>query len=65
MMNQLSFGFKYIFDRRGLLVLLLVFSFSNMVTATIDVVIPPLIMQQATPKEFGFVASFAGLFSLL
>jgi hypothetical protein len=65
LLTELSFGWRYIVARPGLLGLLLFFAASNFLMSTVVVLSTPLILSFASPAVLGTVLSVAGCGLLL
>jgi MFS transporter, DHA3 family, macrolide efflux protein len=65
LLREAAAGWRYISARSGLLTLLLLFALSNAVLGFVQVLIPPLVLDFASPAALGRVVSFAGLGMLI
>lgn len=63
--GELSFGLRYIFQRPGLLIILLVISFFTLVLSIIGPLITPMILTFSTPAGLGTLTSIGGVGMLL
>lgn len=52
-MQELQFGFRYIHEKKSLRHIVIIFSLSNFVTATINVLMPTLLMIVCDEKTHG------------
>jgi DHA3 family macrolide efflux protein-like MFS transporter len=59
--SEITFGWKYITARKGLLALLLYFATLNFASGMIGPLMQPLILDQVEPDIMGYVFSFIGL----
>lgn len=64
-LNEVTFGWKYIISRHGLLALLLFFAATNFIFGFTNVLFTPLILSFASPVVLGTVISIGGVGMLL
>lgn len=59
--KEMSFGWKYISERKGLLALLMYFAASNFVSSIAVVIFTPLVLGFSTTPVLGLLSSIAGI----
>lgn len=63
--KEVTFGWRYIAERRGLFALLVFFALSNFVYGFVNVLFTPLVLSFTTPVMLGTVVSIGGIGMLL
>jgi DHA3 family macrolide efflux protein-like MFS transporter len=63
--QEVTFGWRYVTERRGLFALLVFFALSNFVFGFVNVLFTPLVLSFATPVALGTVVSVGGIGMLL
>lgn len=58
---EITFGWRYVIERRGLLALLLFFAVGNFFMGIFDVLLPPLILNFSSSATLGVILSLSGL----
>jgi MFS transporter, DHA3 family, macrolide efflux protein len=63
--KEMTFGWKYISTRSGLLGLLIVFASTNFLNSLGSPLITPMLLEMTTPEILGYMASFIGVGMLI